>query len=178
MVVRKLLLIPLTLILATCTPLSAAQKAQLLSSQHSHHVRTVAAAKPHSARPHVEKPKYTKAQIEAAAAWASAVYLHNYLVAVTEQQRLACGGDLPECYIAQRESKFNPFAVNPGHSGAPYGDPGDPETHASGKWQFMPGTWNGYAGYPYAAAAPVKIQNDKAREVWAGGAGAGNWACC
>lgn len=105
-------------------------------------------------------------------------FLTVWLAAWAEQQRVACDGDLPPCYVAQRESKFNPYAVNPGHLGAPYGDPGDPWTHASGKWQFMPGTWSGYGGYPYAAAAPVWVQNDKARAVWAGGAGASNWACC
>lgn len=109
------------------------------------------------------------------AQWFDAIAAHE------EAERLACGGDLPPCYVAQRESKFNPYAVNPGHMGAPYGDPGDPyppNGHASGKWQFMPGTWNNYDGYPYAAAAPPSVQNDKAREVWAGGAGASNWACC
>lgn len=103
--------------------------------------------------------------------------------AYEESERVACGGSLPDCYIAQRESKFNPCAVNPGHQGAlactgTVDDPGDPETHASGKWQFEPGTWNDYDGYLYAAAAPASVQNDKAREVWAGGAGASNWACC
>lgn len=87
----------------------------------------------------------------------------------------ACGGDLPSCCTLEHESHGNPYAVEPGHAGAPSGDPGDPEHHASGLWQFMPRTWNGFDGYPYAAAAPAAVQNEKARQVFAGGAGASNW---
>jgi hypothetical protein len=106
---------------------------------------------------------------------------HRFMLAYFFNQWLealvkACGGDLPPCYIMWRESKGNIYAVNPGHMGAPYGDPGNPWTHASGKWQFMPSTWNHYKGYPYAAAAPASVQNAKARELWAGGAGASHWA--
>jgi hypothetical protein len=75
----------------------------------------------------------------------------------------ACGGDLPPCCVMMRESRGNPTAVN-GSSGA------------SGKWQFMPGTWNDYMGYPTAASAPAWVQDQKARQVYAGGAGAGHWA--
>lgn len=175
---RKTLILPLLFLLVTCTP----AQARLVSSHLKHHTVEQPTAVAHlstSARPRVEK--YTKKQIAEASKWWTAVFLNRFLEAVTEQERLACDGNLPPCYVAERESKFNPYAVNPGHLGAPYGDPGDPyppNGHASGKWQFMPGTWNGYAGYAYAAAAPVKIQNDKAREVWAGGAGASHWACC
>lgn len=95
-------------------------------------------------------------------------------VAVTAAQG-RCGGSLPSCCTMERESHGNPYAVEPGHAGAPSGDPGDPWHHASGKWQFMPETWNGYQGYPYAAAAPEAVQDDKAREVFAGGAGASHW---
>lgn len=108
--------------------------------------------------------------------------MHKWLVQVSFAKWLeglavpACGGDLPPCYVMYRESKGNMYAVNPGHRGAPYGDPGDPWTHASGKWQFMPRTWNNYMGYPYAAAAPALVQNAKAREVWANGRGASHWA--
>lgn len=70
----------------------------------------------------------------------------------------ACGGALPACCTIEHESNGDPWAVNPGHAGAPYGDPGDPSTHASGLFQDMPGTWNGWGGYPYAAAAPVLEQ--------------------
>lgn len=87
----------------------------------------------------------------------------------------ACGGDLPSCCTVAIESHGNPYAVNPGHSGAPYGDPGDPWTHASGLVQFMPGTWNGYHGYAYAAAAPVHDQYLREAEVFNHGSGASNW---
>lgn len=87
----------------------------------------------------------------------------------------ACGGDLPSCCTVKYESHGNIYAVEPGHLGAPYGDPGDPWKHASGKWQFTPPTWNRFMGYPYAAAAPALVQNEKAREVFDGGRGASNW---
>lgn len=75
----------------------------------------------------------------------------------------ACGGDLPPCCVMMRESRGNPGAVNA-------------SSGASGKWQFMPGTWNNYMGYPTAASAPASVQDQRARQVYAGGAGAGNWA--
>jgi hypothetical protein len=75
----------------------------------------------------------------------------------------ACGGDLPPCCVMMRESHGSPTAVNS-------------SSGASGKWQFMPGTWNDYMGYPSAASAPAWVQDQKARQVYAGGAGAGHWA--
>jgi hypothetical protein len=73
-----------------------------------------------------------------------------------------CGGDLPPCSVMQRESGGNIRAQNPSSS-------------ASGKWQFIDSTWNGYGGYASAADAPEAVQDAKARELWAGGAGCGHW---
>jgi hypothetical protein len=75
-----------------------------------------------------------------------------------------CGGDLPSCYILNRES-HGTNAENPSSS-------------ASGYWQFIDGTWNGFGGYSHASDAPPEVQDEKARQTWAGGAGAGHWACC
>ncbi len=75
-----------------------------------------------------------------------------------------CGGALPSCYILQRES-HGTNAENPSSS-------------ASGYWQFIDSTWNGYGGYDHASDAPASVQDAKAAEVWAGGAGASHWACC
>lgn len=75
----------------------------------------------------------------------------------------ACGGDLPTCCVMMRESHGDPGAVNP-------------SSGASGKWQFMYATWNHYMGYETAASAPEWVQDAKARELWAGGAGASHWA--
>lgn len=73
-----------------------------------------------------------------------------------------CGGNLPTCCIMMRESGGNPAAYNP--------------SGAAGKWQFMPGTWGGYGGFASAAQAPEWVQDARAIEIWAGGAGAGHWA--
>ena len=49
---------------------------------------------------------------------------------------------------------------------------------ASGKWQFVRGTWNGYGGCLNAADCPESVQDQKARETWAGGRGCGHWDAC
>jgi septal ring factor EnvC (AmiA/AmiB activator) len=48
---------------------------------------------------------------------------------------------------------------------------------ASGYYQFMPGTWNDYGGYSQAYQAPKSLQDQRAQQVWNGGAGASNWVC-
>lgn len=73
-----------------------------------------------------------------------------------------CGGNLPPCCVMQRESGGNITAQNPTSS-------------ASGKWQVISSTWNGYMGYPSAASAPEWVQDQFAAQLWAGGAGSGHW---
>ncbi len=41
--------------------------------------------------------------------------------------------------------------------------------------QFTDDTWGGYGGYQHAKDAPANVQNERARQVFAGGAGASNW---
>lgn len=49
---------------------------------------------------------------------------------------------------------------------------------ASGKWQFLSSSWNGYGGYPEAYLAPESVQDDLARIFWDGGNGSSHWAQC
>lgn len=76
-----------------------------------------------------------------------------------------CGGDLPTCAVLACESGGNPVAQNP-------------RSTASGLWQILDGTWAGFGGYARAVHAPVDVQNEKARLLWAGGAGAFHWRSC
>lgn len=77
----------------------------------------------------------------------------------------ACGGDLPPCYVMMRESGGNITAQNP-------------TSTASGKWQFLDSTWQGYGGYAKARYAPESVQDAKARQLWAGGRGCSHWSAC
>lgn len=92
----------------------------------------------------------------------------------------ACGGDLPPCYVLNRESGGDPRIWN-GGCYAPVGWRGSSpcgSSSASGLWQFVRGTWGGFGGYVNAADAPVSVQNERARQLWAGGAGCGHWNAC
>ncbi len=75
-----------------------------------------------------------------------------------------CGGSLPTCAILRCESGGNPTADNPRSS-------------ASGLWQILDSTWNGYGGYSRAKYAPASVQNAKAAAIWNGGAGRSQWSC-
>jgi len=76
-----------------------------------------------------------------------------------------CGGTLPPCYVLWRESRGNPTAQNR-------------RSTASGLWQALDGTWNGFGGYRKARHAPVDVQNAFARKLWAGGRGCRAWNAC
>lgn len=92
-----------------------------------------------------------------------------------------CGGDLPPCYVMTRESRGDIRIWN-GGCHAPTGWSGGSSpcggSTASGKWQFIRGTWAGYGGYLNAADAPESVQDAKARQLWAGGRGCGHWSAC
>jgi len=54
----------------------------------------------------------------------------------------------------------------------------NPTSSASGKWQFIASTWAGFGGYSEAYLAPESVQDAKAAQLWANGAGCGHWSAC
>lgn len=98
-----------------------------------------------------QQRKRAAAQAAAGGVWIEGVQVCN-------------GTTLPHCYIVKRESGFNPRAKNPSSS-------------ASGLYQFINSTWRTCGnGYPTAMSAPVRVQVECARRIWANGRGAGHWA--
>ncbi len=76
-----------------------------------------------------------------------------------------CGGSLPPCWVMMRESRGDIHAENP-------------TSTASGKWQIVDGSWGGSGGYSHASQAPEAVQDERARQLWAGGAGCSHWSAC
>lgn len=75
------------------------------------------------------------------------------------------GGDLPPLHVVMCESGGSYTAENP-------------RSTASGRYQIVDSSWNGYRGYSHAADAPPDVQDAKAREMWNGGRGASHWSQC
>ena len=80
-----------------------------------------------------------------------------------------CGGEYPPCFVVDDESDGDYNAVNPDGCGG---------RTCGGKWQFDPWTWDNYGGYAFAQDAPPELQDAKAKEIWAGGAGCSHWNAC
>ncbi len=53
-----------------------------------------------------------------------------------------------------------------------------PRNTAQGKWAFINRTWGGFMGYRTAALAPEWVQDERARQLWAGGRGCSHWSAC
>ena len=71
---------------------------------------------------------------------------------------------IPDC-IVMRESGGSWTAENPTSS-------------ASGRYQFLDGTFAGAGGYAHASDAPPEVQIARAIEVWDGGNGCAAWSAC
>lgn len=76
------------------------------------------------------------------------------------------GGDLPPQHVLDCENRSGSYTAE------------NSDSSASGRYQIVDGTWNGYGGYRHAADAPPDVQDAKARELWAGGRGASHWRSC
>lgn len=84
--------------------------------------------------------------------------------AIAEPVTGRCGGDLPPCSVMMCESGGDIRAENP-------------TSTASGKWQILDSTWDGFGGYGHAADAPEWVQDEKARQLYDGGRGRHHWVC-
>ena len=107
-----------------------------------------------------------------------------YLAANPPYRPGQCGGSLPPCYVMRRESGGDIRIWNGPRRGcyAPVGWTGRRSpcggSTASGKWQLIRGTWGRHRGYLNAADAPEWVQDERARQVWAGGRGCSHWSAC
>lgn len=79
----------------------------------------------------------------------------------------SCGGDLPPCWVRERESGGDYRAVNRRGCGG---------RGCFGAWQFDPRTWNNFMGFADPRDAPPSVQDAKAREVWNNGRGCSQWS--
>lgn len=71
--------------------------------------------------------------------------------------------DLPPRWVVLRES------------GGDYCIPNQRGSSACGAYQIIKSTWHHYDGYPDACSAPPAVQDARARELWADGAGCRHW---
>ncbi len=74
-----------------------------------------------------------------------------------------CGGDLPPCYVVQRESGGDPGAVNP-------------SSGAAGKWQMLPST-SAALGYPRPMNTYDEATQDEAAAKLYAQVGCSAWDC-
>lgn len=89
----------------------------------------------------------------------------NNLFAAGPTGLMASGGSVAN--VGNAGDQF--LAVTRQHeSGNNYASPTRPGHFASGAYQFMHDTWNGYGGYSDAYLAPPAVQDAKAREYLAG----------
>lgn len=72
---------------------------------------------------------------------------------------------LPRVMLRIRGCESGSGPNSPGHYHGPRAE--NPSSSASGAWQIIDGTWNGYGGYRHASHAPRHVQDRKAMLLYA-----------
>ena len=179
---RILATLTLTLTLAACTPL-AAQPASSAGPHPTGARATTTAPVDWPAvirRQHLERAWWAEV-VRQQRAHAAYLRLLRYAQAIAASRAYPhglCGGDLPPCWVRDRESGGDIRIWN-GGCYAPVGWRGKSpcgSSSASGKWQAVRGTWNTCrTGYVNAADAPERVQDDCVRRIFDHGRGASHW---
>lgn len=105
--------------------------------------------------------RHTKRNILAAVAFVVLSVFGSASVASADQPK---GGYTIPTAIVMCESGGNYKAENP-------------TSTASGAYQIIDGTWNGFGGYKHASSAPKNVQDLKAAMIWNNGRGRNQWVC-
>lgn len=112
------------------------------------------------------------ADAEAHAAW------HREQDRIAESNRSRSSNESPNRSSGTRPAgSAGLAAIAECESGGDY-NAENPTSSASGKYQVLSGTWNGYGGYARASDAPPEVQEAQAAQLYDGGRGSSHWAQC